>query len=376
MVPPSLRRRVRPGSASMVRRVLNQGCALFQANGPSRTRPNLLSAASTGCTVAGRRIAAVSVCACGPTSVASASPEGVDPVRNPRQPRAVARRPDGLPRGGPTRAARHREAVLAYAVRLVTIVAAPAGALIRIVVLTKSAPAVAAIVARRPRPDRSGDGMSLGRASAPITVDGRRPVSVLRSARQTLQPRIVADFVVTGKVRLVARGSLSAGGSGGRVDWRGRRGYLRLQQGRCWPYRLPFGNQFPTRTAGRSVATGCRVATAVGLDPTRFRACFDDATIRARVVTDTNAAFAKGVSQTPTLVFNGVRMSACHYEPVRSPRRRRRGRRRIPLRGHQARRGRRLRDATTVGATMTVLALVGTRGRLPRLRAHGGSPRL
>ena len=155
------------------------------------------------------------------------------------------------------------------------------------------------------------NGTTLGRADAPVTVDEYADFQYPYCGQfaRTLQPRIVSDFVATGKVRLVAH-DLAFLGQGRTPDESTDAAVAATcatRQGKYWPYRdYLFANQFAKENAGAfSRDRLAAIAEAVGLDRSAFDACFDDPAIRAQVAADTNAAFGKGINQTPTLYFNG-----------------------------------------------------------------------
>ena len=155
-------------------------------------------------------------------------------------------------------------------------------------------------------------GMTLGRADAPVTVDEYVDFQCPYCGQlaRNLQPRIVSDFVATGKVRLVAH-DLAFLGQGHTPDEStdaAAAAACAARQGKYWPYHdYLFANQFPTEDSGAFSRDRLEaIAEAVGLDRSTFDACFDDSSVRAGVAADTEAAFGKGINQTPTLYVNGV----------------------------------------------------------------------
>jgi protein-disulfide isomerase len=196
----------------------------------------------------------------------------------------------------------------------VTIAALVAGAvLLAFVVMTsRNAPPAAIVAPAIATPAGLQDGQALGRPDAPVTVDEYVDFQCpyCGALSRTLQPRIVADFVATGKVRLVAHdlAFLGRGLSPDESTEAAVGAACALQQRRYWPYRdYLFANQFPHENSGafsrdRLVA----ISDAIGLDRSQFEACLADPTVRTRVATDTKAAFADGIDQTPTLVIDGV----------------------------------------------------------------------
>ncbi|HYC06495.1 MAG TPA: thioredoxin domain-containing protein, partial [Candidatus Binatia bacterium] len=161
-------------------------------------------------------------------------------------------------------------------------------------------------------PTELADGMTLGRADAPVTVDEYIDFQCPYCGQlsRSLQPRIVSDFVETGKVRLVAH-DLAFLGQGRTPDEStdaAAAAACAAQQGKYWQYHdYLFANQFLTEDSGAFSRDRLEaMADAVGLDRASFDSCFDDPTIRATIAADTNAAFAKGINQTPTLYVNGT----------------------------------------------------------------------
>jgi protein-disulfide isomerase len=155
------------------------------------------------------------------------------------------------------------------------------------------------------------DGTTLGRADAPVTVDEYVDFQCPYCGQlaRNLQPRIVSDFVATGKVRLVAHdlAFLGQGRSPDESTDAAVAAACAARQGKYWPYHdYLFANQFAKEDSGAFSRDRLEaIAEAVGLDRSAFDACFDDPAIRAQVAADTNAAFGKGINQTPTLYFNG-----------------------------------------------------------------------
>ena len=155
------------------------------------------------------------------------------------------------------------------------------------------------------------NGTTLGRADAPVTVDEYVDFQCPYCGQfvRTLQPRIVTDFVATGKVRLVAH-DLAFLGQGRTPDESTDAAVAAAcaaRQGKYWPYHdYLFANQFAKEDSGAFSRDRLEaMAEAVGLDRPTFDACLDDASVRAQVAADTDAAFGKGINQTPTLYFNG-----------------------------------------------------------------------
>lgn len=79
-----------------------------------------------------------------------------------------------------------------------------------------------------------------------------------------------------------------------------------LDQGRYWAYHdYVFWNQQIENRGAYTADFIASIAKAAGVDMTKWNDCVAGAEARGKVIADTNAAHALGVTSTPTLVLNG-----------------------------------------------------------------------
>ena len=88
-------------------------------------------------------------------------------------------------------------------------------------------------------------------------------------------------------------------------------------QGRFWEMRdMLFGNQREWATQGNPKKTFEGYATELGLDKKQFASCFNGREHLAEIMSAKKYGENQGVSGTPTLFFNGRRVSAASYEAI------------------------------------------------------------
>lgn len=180
----------------------------------------------------------------------------------------------------------------------------------------------------------SGGGRALVRAGGPVLGSRAAPVTVIeygdfkcpfctRFFAQT-EPRLRAQFIDTGKVRLVWRDFVNIDAESLAAAQAAR---CAGAQHRFWPYHdALYGyiwNNFYGRgldVEGRAAYTGHydQLAAQAGLDVNAFRACTAAGTYRDPIAAAHDAAASQGVSGTPTFFINGRRLvGAQPYEVFR-----------------------------------------------------------
>jgi protein-disulfide isomerase len=160
-------------------------------------------------------------------------------------------------------------------------------------------------------PGQLADGLSLGSPSAPLTVDlwsdFQCPACGLFTRQ--MEPALVDDYVLPGKVRLVYHDLSFLGSESVDAAIAAR---VAAQSNRFWAYHdYLFANQRGEQQGAFSQARLEAIATAIGLDLEQFRAGQRDPQIRSAVAQQQSLGAASGVNQTPTLivgsqVFTGV----------------------------------------------------------------------
>lgn len=156
------------------------------------------------------------------------------------------------------------------------------------------------------------DGEAVGSATAPVMIelysDFQCPACQLFATER--MPRLLNDYVRTGKVRVEAKDitflgtgnpdeslELAAGAS------------CAAEQDRYWAFHdLVFWNQGRENRGDHDTAFIQRIADAAGLDRTAFDACFARGDVRAPITAATSQAATIGINSTPTLVVNGERL--------------------------------------------------------------------
>lgn len=151
------------------------------------------------------------------------------------------------------------------------------------------------------------DGRSLGRPDAPVVIevyeDPQCPVCG-RFTRER-EPLLISEYVKDGLVRLTYRDFVFIGDES-RDAAVGMRAAEQLA-GRFWDYHaIVYENQDGENQGAFSRDRLALMAEKIGLDKAAFTALLDDAALIAAVNEETAGGQALGISQTPTLVVNGI----------------------------------------------------------------------
>jgi protein-disulfide isomerase len=161
-------------------------------------------------------------------------------------------------------------------------------------------------------PSGAAEGTSLGSPSAPVQIqiysDFQCPICG-RLAREYL-PRLIADFVPSGQVRLEDRAIafLGRGDPDESID-AAAAAECAVPQNKYWQFHdLLFWNQAGENKGAFNRDRLKAMATIAGLDTTSWQSCFDGSTVRSNVQQATSAALAAGFDRTPTLVVNGQKI--------------------------------------------------------------------
>jgi protein-disulfide isomerase len=175
-------------------------------------------------------------------------------------------------------------------------------------VLSAPAPATDLTAPQFPSPQQFADGMTLGAADAPVTVDLWEDFQcpACREFTEQFEPVVVNDYVINGKVRLVYHDLSFIGPESVAAAIAAR---VAGESGKYWPYHdYLFTNQLPENSGGLNQARLEAIATAVGLNLDTFRAGQSDAAIRQAVTTTSQEGRAAGITQTPTIVVGDQRI--------------------------------------------------------------------
>ncbi len=200
---------------------------------------------------------------------------------------------------------------------LITVGALVLGAaLIGIQVLGQNQPADLHAEVNHPEvtvPVALADGRALGRPDAPVTIEiwSDFQCPACRSLAETVEPRLVNEYVTPGTVRLVYRDAAFQGArAGGSYDESveaaaGAR--CAADQGLFWEmHNFLFANWNGENRGAFATDRLRNIATAVGLDVPAWQACLATGDAQTAARAETSQAVAAGVTSTPTLVINGT----------------------------------------------------------------------
>lgn len=151
------------------------------------------------------------------------------------------------------------------------------------------------------------DGMSLGSATAKVTLDVWEDFQCPNCARytETIEPQIISQFVSTGQLKLTFHDYLVVGlpesldaASAARCA---------NGQGKFWEYHAwLFANQNGENAGWFSAAHLAGIASKItGLDLAKWQACYNSGSEKAAIEGSTAAGSAIGLTGTPTLSISG-----------------------------------------------------------------------
>jgi protein-disulfide isomerase len=180
----------------------------------------------------------------------------------------------------------------------------------------------AAVVAAAPLESGiAAEGTIIGDPEAPVTVIEYGDYQCPGCAQFALddQPRLIEEYVATGKIRLEFRaysfldrvlsldpdGDVSAKGTGESVR-AAEAALCAADQGRFWQYHDTVYRNHDGENAGAySDARLKEMARVIGLDTAAFNTCFDERTHKGAVEALFAAAAKGGVTQTPSFAIDG-----------------------------------------------------------------------
>ena len=203
--------------------------------------------------------------------------------------------------------------------RLITILAITAGALIVVALLAypsiKSASApVGDIVMITPEPRPLPDGTAMGEASAPVLIevweDFQCPACQTYSAE--VEPLIVENYVVPGKVRYVFRQFpfLDERVASNESQQSANASMCAAEQERFWDYHdMLFANWDGENRGAFSDKRLVAFAEALGLDMDRFNSCFQANRYREEISQDKSDGQQAGVTGTPSVFVDGQQLT-------------------------------------------------------------------
>ena len=148
-------------------------------------------------------------------------------------------------------------------------------------------------------------GRAIGPETAPVrlTVWSDFQCPACRAFAQTVEPRLIADYVQTGRLRIEYRDLLIIGPESRVASIASR---CADRQGQFWPYHdVLFANQAAENSGALTPLRLAAMARAADLEVTQFAACQSD----PQLATDVDAESLRGrtvATSTPTLDFGSV----------------------------------------------------------------------
>lgn len=158
------------------------------------------------------------------------------------------------------------------------------------------------------RPADLVDGRAVGAMGAPVTIEVWEDFQcpVCGTFARAMEPRIIRDYVVPGKVRLVYRDMAFLGPESLDAAVAARAAERLLGNGGFWRYHdLLFHNQDGENEGAFNRTVLGDMAVSLGMDRAAFLAALDDPELIEAVKAETREGGQAGVSSTPTLDING-----------------------------------------------------------------------
>lgn len=162
------------------------------------------------------------------------------------------------------------------------------------------------------RPEALVDGRAVGAADAPVTIEAWEDFQCPACGMFTraMEPRLLEEYVVPGKVRLVYRDMAFLGQESIDAAVGARAAERLLGAGGFWRFHdLLFHNQHGENEGAFSRTVLADMAVLLGIDRSAFLAALDDPELIAAVKAETREGQQAGVNSTPTLDINGQLMA-------------------------------------------------------------------
>lgn len=164
----------------------------------------------------------------------------------------------------------------------------------------------------------------LGPAEAKVVIEeyGDYQCPACKYWQDTVEPKIVADYLQTGKsVKLVFKPFpfLDAQSAARESHVTLEAAYCAADQNRFWDYHQAIYSNQPRgeNTGFWSIARLQQLAQTLGLDNTLFNGCLASNKYKQRAIAAENDAPQRGVRGTPTIFVNGVMLANNDYATLR-----------------------------------------------------------
>lgn len=199
---------------------------------------------------------------------------------------------------------------------LIGLIALGASLVVLAVVLPQLRPA-GDIVTVTPAALPNADGLSLGDPNAPVTIDVFEDFQCSACVRftQNVEPLVIQNLVATGKARYVFHNypflDGDGAGSSGESDQAANAVMCANEQGKFWEmHSILYANWNGENRGAFNTRRLQAMAESIGLEGDAFNSCFEANTYEADIQADFEMGQQMGVSGTPTVFVNRVRVGA------------------------------------------------------------------
>jgi protein-disulfide isomerase len=170
-------------------------------------------------------------------------------------------------------------------------------------------------------PSIASNGRTLGDPNAPVTVDLWEDYQCTNCWTFThdIEPQIVANYVATGKIKLVFHDFIVIDGNiGGTESFDAANAALcAVDQGKFWQYHdWLYANQYQEGSGAYTKDRLKQIAAAMGgLDTAKFNTCVDSGSHDADVKTEQKSV-PSGATGTPSIVVKGTLLGSYDYATI------------------------------------------------------------
>lgn len=178
------------------------------------------------------------------------------------------------------------------------------------------------IIAVTPAALPNADGLSVGDANALITIDVFEDFQCSACKRFTdnTEPLIIQDLVASGKARYVFHNYSfldgDGAGNGGESDQAANASMCANEQDKFWDmHSILYANWNSENQGAFSDRRLQAMAESIGLDMDAFNSCFAANKYEAEIQADFDLGQEMGVSGTPTVFVNGMRIGQGNTVP-------------------------------------------------------------
>jgi protein-disulfide isomerase len=159
------------------------------------------------------------------------------------------------------------------------------------------------------------DGLSLGDAKAPATIDVFEDFQcpACKSFTESIEPLVIENLVATGKARYVFHSYPFIDGNGasngGESDQAANAAMCANEQGKFWDmHAILYANWNGENKGNLSDRRLQAMAESIGLDMNAFNKCFNANKYKAEIQADFDKGKDMGVNGTPTVFVNGTQV--------------------------------------------------------------------